>query len=127
MRVFVEEQGVPTALERDVHDDHCPYVLAELDGEAVGAARFRTTSVGFKLERVAVLAAYRGRGIGAAIVLKMLEALPAGAHVYLHAQQGAAEFWRRMGFVAHGPAFVEAGIWHRRMVLASLNTQHVDI
>lgn len=38
-RVFVEEQGVAAALERDAHDASCPYVLALLDGEPVAAAR----------------------------------------------------------------------------------------
>lgn len=117
-RVFVEEQGVPATLERDPHDASCPYVLALLDGEPVGAARYRETEAGTKIERVAVLAEHRGCGAGAGMVRYVLAQLPPGRSVYVHAQQSATAFWARMGFAEEGAAFVEAGIGHRRMVYA---------
>ena len=115
-RVFVDEQGVPATLEQDEHDESCPYVLALRDGKPIGAARYRETGNGTKLERVAVLAEHRGSGAGARMVRHVLALLPAGALLYVHAQESALGFWERMGFVAEGGAFVEAGIVHRRMV-----------
>ena len=63
-----------------------------------------------------MLAAHRGSGAGAAIVRYVLDKRPPGTMVYVHAQEAALGFWTRMGFVAEGDAFVEAGIRHRRMM-----------
>jgi predicted GNAT family N-acyltransferase len=114
-KVFVDEQGVPAALELDEHDASCAYVIALLDGEPVGAARYRETAAGHKLERVAVLAEQRGRGVGARIVQHVLWQLPPDAPAYVHAQESAVGFWARMGFVVEGEPFLEAEIVHRKM------------
>ena len=114
-RVFVEEQGVPEALEIDALDDSCDHVLALVEGEPVGAARYRRTDAGVKLERVAVLSAQRGRGVGEAIVAHIHDRLPEGSRAYAHAQESAYGFWERVGYVAEGEVFHEADIPHRRM------------
>jgi predicted GNAT family N-acyltransferase len=114
-RVFIEEQKVDAALEHDQHDDACEHLLALADGRVVGAARYRRTELGVKLERVAVLAELRGKGVGAALVGHAIAALPPNDDCYVHAQQSALGFWERMGFVAEGSAFHEAGIPHRFM------------
>jgi predicted GNAT family N-acyltransferase/ligand-binding SRPBCC domain-containing protein len=107
-RVFVDEQGVAEALERDSHDASCRHVLALLDGEPIGAARYRET---------AVLAKHRGRGVAARIVEHVMAGLPQAAIAYVHAQDSAVGFWARMGFAVEGAAFVEAAIVHRTMAL----------
>jgi predicted GNAT family N-acyltransferase len=114
-RVFVEEQGVDTALERDAHDDTCKHLVAIADGRVVGAARHRRTERGVKLERVAVLAELRGCGVGSALVRHAIAMLPASMPIYVHAQQSALGFWERMAFRAEGAEFYEAGIPHRVM------------
>lgn len=114
-RVFIEEQGVHADLERDQHDDACAHLIALAGGRVVGAARYRYTERGVKLERVAVLAELRGRGVGRQLVRGAIALLPAGSEVYVHAQHSALGFWQRMGFVAEGPPFEEAGIPHRLM------------
>src|SRR5262245_1373448 len=117
--VFVEEQGVAAEHERDGLDDQCQHFLARLSSlEAVAAARARTTPRGWKIERVAVAQPHRGRSVGAALVRRMQAEAPAGLSVYVHAQESALRFWERMGFVAEGPRFFEAGIPHYRMVWA---------
>jgi predicted GNAT family N-acyltransferase len=116
--VFVQEQSVPAELELDGLDDLCQHFLARVAGEAVATARARTTPHGWKIERVAVVPPQRGRAIGAALVRRMLADAPEGLAVYVHAQESALGFWRRLGFVAEGPRFVEAGIGHRLMVWA---------
>ena len=115
-RVFVDEQGVARELERDAHDAACPHWLGTLEGVPVATARYRRTDEGWKLERVAVLRERRGLGIGAALVRHACSALP-GEAIHVHAQIGAVAFWERLGFVAEGERFEEAGIPHRLMRL----------
>jgi predicted GNAT family N-acyltransferase len=121
--VFVEEQAVPIELELDGLDDACQHFLARVAGQAVATARARTTAHGWKIERVAVIPAQRGRSVGATLVRRMLVAAPEGLRVYVHAQESALGFWQRLGFVAEGPGFVEAGINHRLMTWTERVTQ----
>jgi predicted GNAT family N-acyltransferase len=113
--VFVVEQNVPLAVERDGLDEQASHVLVRCAARAVATGRVRQTPKGYKLERVAVLADFRERAIGARLVREMLALVPSGAPVYLHAQEAALGFWQKLGFVAEGPAFVEGGIRHRFM------------
>ena len=113
--VFVDEQRVPAQLERDALDPLSTHVLARAaDGTAVGTARLTPDR---RIGRMAVLPAWRGHGVGAAL----LEALVAHARgqrwpeLTLHAQLHAMPFYARAGFVPAGAEFVEAGIGHRLM------------
>lgn len=114
--VFIEEQGVPEAMEWEPIDPDCAWFLAEEGSGAVGVARLTPDG---RIGRMAVLADWRGRGIGSALLGQALaEARRRGLdRVQLHGQCHALGFYRRFGFVAEGPAFDEAGIAHRRMVL----------
>ena len=110
--VFVGEQGVPPEIEIDGRDPGCAHVLAESDaGEAVGTGRLMPDG---RIGRMAVLAAWRGRGVGAA----MLGALVAEARrrgfreTYLHAQSHARDFYARHGYAVEGAEYLEAGIPH---------------
>ncbi|MDQ6875254.1 MAG: GNAT family N-acetyltransferase, partial [Actinomycetota bacterium] len=69
------------------------------------------------LGRMAVLTAARGRGAGAAMLAALEEeAESAGlAEIELHAQLPAQGFYRRAGYLAHGPTYLEAGIEHVTM------------
>lgn len=113
--VFVVEQGVPIDVEIDGLDDGCRHFLVRSGEHAVATARARMTERGWKIERVAVAEAYRRRAVGTLLVHSVLADAPAGAEVYVHAQESALGFWERLGFVADGPRFVEGGIGHRRM------------
>jgi predicted GNAT family N-acyltransferase len=117
-QVFIEEQGVPPELEWDEEDPRCVHVLARLkDGRGVGTARMCGTHIG----RMAVLAPWRRRGVGTALLQALLDlAREEGApRVRLHAQVHAVEFYRAHGFVAAGGQFMEAGIPHIQM--------HIDL
>lgn len=121
-QVFVEEQGVPFALENDEHDrrDARHYLARGADGTPAGAARWRETAHGVKLERFAVLPAFRNQAIGAALlhaVLADVRAEQPAAEVYLNAQLRAVPFYERHGFRKVGEQFEEAGIQHFKMVL----------
>lgn len=120
--VFVEGQGVPATLENDMHDrtDARHYLARAADGTPAGAARWRETEHGVKLERFAVLEEFRNQEIGAALLHAVLADVRAGlpdAEVYLNAQLKAVRFYERHGFRTEGEVFEEAGIQHYRMVL----------
>lgn len=114
--VFVEEQGVDESLEYEYEEESHHY-LAVAEGFPVGTARWRKTDKGIKLERFAVLKAYRNRGVGASLLLKILaECVPSEIKIYLHAQETAVAFYANYGFEKQGDAFVEADIKHYLMV-----------
>lgn len=115
-----EEQRVPEADEVDGRDPGCEHFLAYLDGAPVGTARLRITEDGHaKAERVAVLGAHRGRGVGHAL-MNALEARARAlghAEVVLSAQVDAIPFYLARGYEPYGPEFMDAGIPHRKMHL----------
>ncbi len=118
--VFIEEQRVPEADEVDGLDEACEHFLAFLDGQPVGTARLRITDEGHaKAERVAVLKAHRGQGVGHALMSTLEARVRALGHpeVVLSAQVEAIPFYRARGYQAHGPEFMDAGIPHRKMHL----------
>jgi len=113
--VFTEEQGIDEKLDFDGRDAECIHTLAlASNGEALGTARMLPDG---HIGRIAVLQAWRGRGIGTRLVEQLVaEAAGAGINeVYLHAQMQAVGFYERLGFEAHGEPFLEAGIEHVRM------------
>ena len=73
-------------------------------------------SVG-SLGRLAVSKAARGLGVGVALVRAIEEAARERglAAVDLHAQTHAPGFYERLGYVAYGAEFLDAGIGHRAM------------
>jgi predicted GNAT family N-acyltransferase len=117
--VFVDEQKVPREIEWDEHDAVSRHVIArDADGSAIGTGRLLPHSNPGHLGRMAVLADWRGKGVGRALLERLLEEAcrQNHRHLALHAQTQASGFYRRFGFVEEGPAFMEAGILHRTMV-----------
>jgi predicted GNAT family N-acyltransferase len=123
--VFVEEQACPPDEEWDQHDapdargTSCFHLLGTVDGEPVATARWRPVGDAAKLERFAVLEAYRGGGLGRQLVAATLEAARAAGHsrFMLHAQAHLEGFYASFGFRRAGAPFDEAGIEHVKMVL----------
>jgi predicted GNAT family N-acyltransferase len=114
--VFVVEQGCPLELEHDLEDESVHF-LATIDEIPAGACRWRKTDKGYKLERFAVLAKFRGFGVGQGMVKAVLSDLPKDAdYVYLHAQTPAVTLYERFNFEKTGPEFEEAGMKHFKMV-----------
>jgi len=116
-RVFVDEQGVPADEEVDAHDAGATHWLAWGRDRALGTARARAVDGWAKAERVAVVGAARGAGVGRALMDAVEDwARCAGLRgVVLHAQAGAIPFDRALGYREEGPVFEEAGIPHRVM------------
>lgn len=116
-QVFVVEQNCPPELEWEFEDESIHF-LATVNNVPAGAARWRKTDNGYKLERFAVLKEFRGLGVGQELVKAVLADLPADAtYVYLHAQIQAVGLYQKLGFQITGPEFEEAGIKHYKMVL----------
>jgi predicted GNAT family N-acyltransferase len=115
-QVFVEEQGVPIELEWDGADADALHLLAfDLEQNPIGTGRILPNG---QIGRMAVLPAWRGRGVGTALLREAL-ALAAACDLpapFVHAQTSALGFYRRQGFRAQGLEFWEAGIPHRLMV-----------
>lgn len=114
--VFVREQHVPPELEWDGLDAGCIHAIAYADHtKAVGTGRLLPDG---HIGRMAVLKAWRGRGVGSQLLQKLMEVAKTEnlQEVVLNAQTHALDFYRRHGFVAEGDEFDDAGIPHRRMV-----------
>ena len=117
-QVFIVEQGVPEARERDGLDDGCWHLLAcDEAGRPIGCGRLTAEH---KIGRMAVLSDWRGRGVGAALLRELIGRARAlgWPQVSLAAQVGAIGFYERAGFSAHGEVFDDAGLAHRTMQLA---------
>lgn len=124
-KVFIEEQQIPEELEIDEfdHPDRAVHVLLyDDDGTPVATARFRPYHPGdahtAKVQRVAVLAYLRGRGLGRR-VMEAVEALAREdgfREVVLDAQLHAEPFYQKLGYRrASDDLFYDAGILHVRM------------
>lgn len=115
--VFVQEQAVPLELEWDELDPRCHHVLArDHAGRPVGTGRLTPEH---RIGRMAVLADWRGRGVGDALLRALLDQARAlgWRRVALNAQASAIGFYVRHGFLPCGEPFVEAGIDHQSMQL----------
>ena len=116
--VFIDEQRVPEDLEWDAEDARSVHALSRgPDGTPVGCGRLlRDGHIG----RMAVLADWRGRGVGDALLAWLMAAARArgDAAILLNAQVQAMPFYARHGFAPVGEPFDEAGIPHQVMRLA---------
>jgi predicted GNAT family N-acyltransferase len=117
-KVFVEEEGVDPNLEYDENDATAHHYLLTIGDRPVGAARWRETDKGIKLERFAVLPGFRNRGFGEILLSAVLEDVKVlGKRIYLHSQLRAVPFYERNGFVKEGEIFYEADMGHFYMEL----------
>ncbi|MDO8884442.1 GNAT family N-acetyltransferase [Pseudotabrizicola sp.] len=118
--VFIEEQGVSEADEIDDKDDQAIHILALVDGIPMGSARLLLSGDTGKIGRVCVLRQARGTGLGTALMREAVAQLrrqPGVTRAKLGSQTHAMGFYERLGFVAQGPVYDDAGIAHRDMVM----------
>jgi predicted GNAT family N-acyltransferase len=112
--VFVKEQGVPAEIELDEADAQSIHALAFYDAQVVGTGRLLPDS---HVGRMAVLKEFRGKGIGSALLVKLIEAASrrGDRSLVLSAQVHALNFYRAHGFVPEGEVYQDAGIPHQDM------------
>lgn len=116
-KVFIDEQAVPEALEWEAIDVDCPHLLALVSEQhAVGCARVLP---GGSIGRMAVLPAWRGQGIGSALLQAAISYCRDHAlrQLSLSAQVHAIPFYARFGFVVSSEVYDDAGIPHQTMLL----------
>ncbi|MBM3271475.1 MAG: GNAT family N-acetyltransferase [Candidatus Sericytochromatia bacterium] len=116
--VFIREQGIDPEVEIDDYDGICWHAIAYLDRRPVGTARLvlvdRFTA---KIGRVAVLPEARGRGIATRLV-RLVEEYAGREGVtraILDSQIDVMPLYEKLGYVAEGEPFLDAGIVHKRM------------
>ena len=115
LAVFVVEQNIPEELEWDEFDAQSVHAIAEdAHGGPIGCGRLLPDG---HIGRMAVISDWRGRGVGAALLVRLIELARArgDARVRLNAQTQAMPFYARFGFVAVGDEYEEAGIPHWTM------------
>lgn len=118
-QVFIQEQNVSEAEEWDGLDATALHLLAWDGARPVGTARLLIAGDSAKIGRVCVLSDMRGRGIGAQVMRAAIEVLRERGlrRAKLASQTHALAFYEKLGFVAYGPEYPDAGIPHRDMVL----------
>ncbi len=119
-KVFVEEQNVPSEEEYDEFENTSKHFLAYYDAHPVGTARWRTIGNSAKMERFAILAEYRSKKIGSAMVETVLNDITKQfgreKQIYLNAQLTAMGLYSKFGFKQVGEMFLECDIKHFKMV-----------
>lgn len=117
--VFTKEQGIDQKLDRDGLDKKATHIIARCSGKAVGTMRIIFYNQKAKLERLAVLKAYRGCGIGKIITKYAIRYCKRKSvkEITLHAQFYLYDFYGKLGFRKKGSKFLEAGIEHIEMVM----------
>ncbi|MHA3979804.1 GNAT family N-acetyltransferase [Halovulum sp. GXIMD14794] len=115
--VFVREQQVPEEEEFDEHDISATHIVAIAEGEVVGTLRLVSAVEHVKIGRVAVRKSARGRGIARAMLAYGMESARRRGWEKFHlaAQLDKLAFYERLGFVAYGEVFDDAGIPHKSM------------
>jgi predicted GNAT family N-acyltransferase len=118
--VFMREQKVDPAIERDGLDASCIHYIGEVAGKPVATARTRMLGDKIKIERVAVSKTARGTGAGAALMRFLMADIVANEDIagkvfFLSSQSQAIAFYERLGFVVCSEEYFEAGIAHRDM------------
>lgn len=105
---------MPPEIELDAMDAQCVHAVYFAGTKAVGTARLLPNG---HIGRMAVLKDWRGRGVGSAMLRRLMEKARSRGdrEVVLSAQVHAAAFYRAHGFMEEGPEYLEAGIPHRDM------------
>lgn len=116
-RVFVHEQGVAVAADRDGRDGEALHVVAIRRAELVGTCRVLVDDGLGRLGRMAVEPELRGRGLGATMLdeAERVASAAGATRMRLHAQVAARSLYERAGYETAGEVFLEEGIEHVTM------------
>ena len=116
--VFTLGQKVKKPVEFDGLEDEANHFVAYFGKKPVGTIRTRYPKKGVaKIERLAVLKAYRKQGIGKKIMLHVHKYLKRKGikTLKMHSQRHAIGFYKALGYKTYGKPFVEARIPHVKM------------
>ena len=117
--VFVEEQGVPLAIEHDEWDVKCEHaVVFNRLNQPMATGRLLPAQDGIsRIGRMAVKRVLRGSSFGGVVLQALLDKASSrgDVEVELHAQTSAQDFYAKFGFMPVGEIYAEAGIEHITM------------
>jgi len=119
-QIFVEGQNVLIHEEVDGLDSGSEHYLLFLNLVPIGTARVRYVEDFAKIERVAILEAYQGQGLGHVLMNFIVENIEQNHQVKkakLGAQTYAIPFYEKLGFVVCSDEYLDAGIPHKDMQL----------
>lgn len=121
-QVFVGEQSLFPASDRDAHDDEAAVIqlIGYCEGVPAGTVRLYELDPAEGLwqgDRLAVLEPYRVRGVGAPLVRCAVAtaATHGGRTMIAHIQLQNVGFFRRLGWTASGDVEIYAGQPHQLM------------
>ncbi|KTD60655.1 GNAT family acetyltransferase [Legionella santicrucis] len=119
-KVFVEGQHVPLREDVDGKDDESDHYLLLSNEQPAGTARVRYVEDFAKIERVAILDEYQGKGLGFALmrfILSDLQKRTLIKKIKLSSQAYAIPFYEKLGFLVCSDEYMDAGIPHKDMRL----------
>src|SRR3989338_10512621 len=115
VEVFIKEQGCEPGWEPDEDDKKARQFIA-LDGKkAIATARVIERRKGeFKIERMAVMKEYRGKGIGNELLKHIVNCLRGlkTKRIWMQSQARARGFYEKSGFRAVSEIYDLHGIQH---------------
>jgi predicted GNAT family N-acyltransferase len=117
--VFVKGLNVPQEMDHDGLDKSSEHAIAFCGEVPIGCARIRILGKKAKLERIAVLKEYQGKGVGR-MLMEYLIAHCRRKHmdeIVVYAKNRVRGFYEACGFECRGAEFSEAGIPHIEMIL----------
>lgn len=116
-KVFVEEQGIKLEDEYDFVEKNREVILVFDDVKPIATGRIHFLNNQAIFERICVLKEYRGKNVGKFLVKSMMDiAFDKGINDFLlGAQLYALKFYEKIGFIAFGEIYLDAGIEHRHM------------
>lgn len=118
--VFQKENCIAMKLDFDGNDDSAMHFIAFSHTKPIGTARVRfpTSKNQAKLERLAILPEYRGKGVGQQIMYFIEDELKKMyvKDVCLESIERVKGFYAKLGYESIGEVFEQAGIPHRKMI-----------
>jgi len=117
--VFIDGQNVPYDLEHDGLDSVSTLIIVYDNEKPIGAGRYRFVDDYIKIERIAVLEEYRGKGIGKDIMDFLENQVIENTSIrklVLNSQCSAQIFYEKLGYEPIGDIFMEADIQHVKMI-----------
>lgn len=119
--VFIKGQHVPKSRERDGLDSTSKHVIVFYNSKPTGCARIRFLGKKAKLERIAILSSYQGKGFGRKLMDYLIQYCKrkGAKEIVVHSQIYVKDFYLVCGFKPRGKIFLDAGIKHVTMGLRS--------
>ena len=122
--VFINEQHIPINLEWDDLDATAKHLLAVIDAnEPIACARILNNG---SIGRMAVLKAWRGLGVGSALLKRAIEIHQQHGiqNITLSAQVHAITFYEKAGFEVISQPYLDADIQHVDMRLLVVKNEY---